>query len=113
MKYQVIVSPEAESAIIAIVDYIKDEFQSPRTALKKFRRIKKEIAAFKHPPLPGHRVLDDPWYQLGLCEYVFDHYRLIYITNSSTQIVYIVTLLRTSQDRNRQLARLIPADESL
>lgn len=90
-EYAIIITPDAESDLNELDDYITFELLAPDTAIAYIAFIKKELATLRSMPMQNRLVDDEPWHSRGVHRmnvrnfavfyYVLEEYREVYIMN--------------------------------
>ena len=90
-EYTVIITPDAESDLNELDDYITFELLAPDTAAAYVGFIKKELAALGYMPMRFKLVDDEPWHSRGVRRmnsknfavfyYILEDYHEVYIQN--------------------------------
>jgi plasmid stabilization system protein ParE len=64
--YEIIITPDAETDLLELRDYIADTLLVPDTAISYIRAIRTEIAKLSEMPGRIKPVDEDPWHSRGL-----------------------------------------------
>lgn len=91
MKYDVVVSEEAESDIRGIFEYIAYKLLSLENAAGQIRRIEDQILKLNETPYRFPLMRREPWRSRGLRFCPVDKYLIFYIPDDS---IFKVTITR-------------------
>jgi len=104
-KYKIHFALRASSDLGELVDYIKDEFKEPQTALKWYRKIKAEISTLNETPTRIGLVQDELLAEQGFRMLIVGHYLIFFIVSEKPRQVNIVRILHSRRDWMRVLKR--------
>ena len=88
-SYEIIITPDAESDLIDLRDYITEELLAPETALRYVREIRNEIAKLEYIA-PSIKVVDDePFHTMGIRRLMVNNF----IFPRTLAVMYAVSFL--------------------
>ena len=93
ITYNVMIEPEAQKDLFAIVDYISQILHEPVVAANIYRKIKEQISLLSDMP-KRHKVIDiDPYRSIGVRTLLVRNYTVYYIVDDDKRTVHIIRVL--------------------
>ena len=103
MKYEVIISSQAEEDLREIFEYIAFELESPQNATGQLERLEKGILSLDTKPNRFRLYEREPWRSRGLRVLPVDNFVVLYIPNETLKTVTIVRVMYCGRDIKRWL----------
>ena len=110
MRYQIIISSQAETDLRGIFEYIAYELKSVQNAVGQLNRLEESIFSLNQMPERFRRYSREPWHSRGLRVMPVDHYLVFYIPNHDEKSVGIVRVMYGGRDIGVQLESLAPSE---
>jgi len=110
MRYQIIISSQAETDLRGIFEYIAYELKSVQNAVGQLNRLEESIFSLNQMPERFRRYSREPWHSRGLRVMPVDHYLVFYIPNHDEKSVSIVRVMYGGRDIGVQLESLAPSE---
>lgn len=105
MKYDLVISSQAENDLRSIFEYLAFELLAEENAVKQLNRLEKGIHGLKEFPDRHRRYRNAPWYFRGLRVMTIDHYNVFYIPDRDRAIVTVIRVMYGGRDIDAQLKR--------
>ncbi len=106
MTYQVTLTPQAQTDLREIFQYIAVDLQSVQNASGQLDRLEKAIASLEQMP-ERYRVYDTPkWRERNLRIMPLDNYLVFYIPDHSCETVTVLRVMYGGRDIDRQLKNI-------
>lgn len=103
MKYEVIVTQQAEEDLRTIYEYIAFRLLAPDAAKGQIDRIEGRILGLEELPERFCAYEKEPWVSRGLRVTPTDRHRIFYIPDKEQRIVSIVRILYEGMNIDKQL----------
>ena len=98
MKYEVVISEEAENDLRMIYEYIAISLLSPINAAGQLSRIEKQILSLDESPHKFPRYKREPWKSRGLRFVPVDNYLIFYIPDDDHAKVTVTRVMYGGRD---------------
>lgn len=106
-EYRVIVTPQAQTQIIGILDYITFKLQNPIAANQVLRLSEEEIASLSQMPRRIPLTEAEPWHSRGVHKMVVGNYLIYFIVDDDKQSVSVLAVILARRDQNMALQESI------
>lgn len=106
MKYQVLLTKNAEQDLKSIYEYIKIIICEPEIALKQLDRIERGIRSLETMPHRFKIFEQEPWCSRGLRQMPIDNFVAFYIPNIANHEVAVIRILHGRMDIDKQLFKV-------
>ena len=93
MKYEVVISAQAEDDLREIFDYIAYELQAPLDAVNQLDRLEKNIFSLEFMPNRFRAFEREPWLSRGLRILPVDNFLVLYILDEISLTVTIIRVM--------------------
>ena len=93
MKYEVVISAQAEDDLREIFDYIAYELQAPLNAVNQLDRLEKNIFSLEFMPNRFRAFEREPWLSRGLRILPVDNFLVLYILDEISLTVTIIRVM--------------------
>lgn len=97
-EYEIIITPDAESDLNELDDYITFELLAPDTATAYVSFIKKELTSLSHMPRRYKPVDDEPWHSRGVRRMNVKNFAVFYCVLEDYHEVYIQNVIYQKRD---------------
>ena len=104
--YEIIITPDAETDLTELRDYITYELLSPDTALTYTQEIKTEIAKLEYLAPSIAPVPEEPFHSMGIRKIIANNYYVYFWINEDTNTVYVLNVIYKRRDQFRALKHL-------
>ena len=104
-EYQVILTPDAESDLNELDDYITYELFAPDTAITYLQDIKEQLASLGRNPKRYKLVDDEPWHSRGVRRMNTRNFVAFYTILEEDKTVYIQNVIYQKRDIPRILRK--------
>jgi toxin ParE1/3/4 len=104
-EYQVIITPDAESDLNELDDYITYELFAPDTAIAYLQDIKEQLASLGRNPKRYKLVNDKPWHSRGVRRMNTRNFAAFYTILEEDKTVYIQNVIYQKRDIPRILRK--------
>lgn len=104
--YSIIITPDAESDLIELRNYISDVLLARDTARSYIRTIRKEISSLNEMPARYKRVDDEPWHSRGIRRIIANNFYVYYRIDEERKRVYILNIIYARRDQLRVLEQM-------
>ena len=91
--YEIIITPDAETDLLELRDYIADTLLVPDTAISYIRAIRTEIAKLSEMPGRIKPVDEEPWHSRGLRKINAKNFYVYFRVDEPTKRVYILNIV--------------------
>ena len=105
MKYEVVISEQAEKDLRAIYEYIAFEKQSPETASSLLLRLEEQILKLDEMPQRFREYEEEPWKSRGLRVMPVENYMVCYIPRDEYERVYVIRVFYSGRNIDKQLRK--------
>lgn len=105
-EYRIIITPDAESDLMELRNYISDVLLARETAKTYIQAIKEEIASLVTMPARYKPVDEEPWHSLGIRKFIVNNFYVYYRVDTSTMLVYILNVIYARRDQLRALEQI-------
>ena len=103
MKYDVILTEQAEIDLRGIFEYIAFELLAPKNAAGQLDRIEEKILSLMDHP-EKFRIYDrEPWKSRNTRVVPVDNYVIFYIPDKDRALVTVIRVMYSGRDINKQL----------
>ena len=103
MKFQVVLTNQAQDDLISIYRYIAHDLRSPQTADGQLSRLEKAISSLDQMP-ERYRVYEhEKWKERNLRIMSVNNYLVFYIPSQENKTVTIMRVMYGGRDVDRQL----------
>ncbi|MCR5250732.1 MAG: type II toxin-antitoxin system RelE/ParE family toxin [Lachnospiraceae bacterium] len=103
MKYDVILTEQAEKDLRGIFEYIAFELLSPENAVGQLDRIEKRILSLGEYPEKFRRYDREPWKSRNTRVVPVDNYIVFYIPDEEKSLVTVIRVMYSGRDIDKQL----------
>ncbi len=103
MKYDVILTEQAESDIRGIFEYIAFELLAPLNAAGQLDRIEAKILSLSDFPEKYRLYEREPWKSRNTRIVAVDKYVIFYIPDRSKSVVTVIRVMHSGRDVKKQL----------
>lgn len=107
-KYEIIITPDAESDLNEIDDYITYTLLAPYTAISYLRDIRSHIAELSSAPKRFRLVEDEPWHSQGIRRMNAKNFAVFFYVFEEYSEVYIQNVIYQKRDITKVLKKLYP-----
>lgn len=104
--YEIIITPDAETDLLELRNYISENLLVPDTALSYIQAIRKEIAALSEMPERIKPVDDEPWHSRGLRKIIAENFYVYFRIEKTTNRVYILNIIYEKCDQLKQMTHI-------
>ena len=104
--YEIVITPDAESDLWELRNYIADVLMAPDTAISYIRSIRREIAALSELPARYKSVDEEPWHSRGIRNMISNNFYVYYRIDESVRRVYILNVIYFRRDQLRALVHM-------
>ena len=104
--YKIIITPDAESDLIELRNYISDVLLARDTARSYIRMIRKEISTLNEMPARYKPVDDEPWHSRGLRRMNARNFAAFFIVIEQEGTVFIQNVIYQKRDLPKVLSEL-------
>ena len=104
--YQIIITPDAESDLIELRNYISDVLMARDTARSYVRAIREEIAALNEMPARYKAVDLEPWRSRGIRRVMAKNFYIYYRVEEKSKQVFILNIIYARRDQLQILERM-------
>lgn len=106
--FEVIITPDAESDLNELDDYITFQLQAPETAMSYMRDIRAKISELEISPKRFRLVDDEPWHSRGVRRMNAKSFAVFFNIYEEYSEVYIQNVVYQKRDLPKVLSRLYP-----
>jgi Plasmid stabilisation system protein. len=101
MKYQIVLTKQADINLRGIYEYIAFNLLEPETAAGQLGRIEKGILSLDEMPERFRMLEKEPWYSRGLRQMSVDNFIVFYISNTEEQMVTVIRVIYGGRDTDK------------
>lgn len=105
-KYSVIITPDAQAQMQAVVNYIATELQVKDTARKWLAAMKKELASLSSMPARVSLTPEEPWHSQGIHRLLIGNFYAYFWIDEEKKQVWIIAIIYARADQMGQLIRM-------
>lgn len=105
-SYEIIITPDAETDLLEIRDYIAYTLSVPDVALKYIRAIRAEIQKLSYMASSLAPVEREPWHSRGVRKIIARNFYIYYRPDDSTGRVYVLNVIYQKRDQLRALKHM-------
>ena len=105
--YKVLITPDAETDLQEIRDYIAYELGVPETALSYLRALKDAIDKLSYNGASVAAVKDEPWHSRGLRKITAKNFYVYYLVDDSTDRILVMNVIYSRRDQVKALREKI------
>lgn len=105
--YKVMITPDAESDLVELKDYITFELLSPGTALAYIQEIKTEITKLEYLAPSIAPVQEKPFKSMEIRKIVANNFYVYYWINENTDTVFVLNIIYKRRDQLKALKHLL------
>lgn len=105
-SYEIIITPDAESDLLEIRDYIAYTLSVPATALNYIRAIRSEIQKLTYMASSIAPVEREPWHSRGVRRIIVRNFYIYYRPDDSAGKVYILNVIYARRDQLKALKQM-------
>ena len=112
-EYKIIITPDAETDLNELDDYISFYLMSPDAAIGCIRYIRSKISGLRKAPKRYRLIEDEPWHSRGIRRMNAKNFAVFYYVYEEYAEVYIQNIIYQKRDLPRILSeRYTDLDES-
>ena len=111
--FTVIITPDAETDLNELDDYITLQLMAPDTAIRYVRDIREKIADLQTAPKRYRLVDDEPWHSRGVRRMNAKNFAVFFYVYEEYSEVYVMNVIYQKRDLPRVLAELYPDTDEL
>ena len=112
-EYKIIITPDAETDLNELDDYISFYLMAPDIARSCIRYIRSKIAGLRKPPKRYRLIEDEPWHSRGIRRMNAKNFAVFFYVYEEYAEVYIQNIIYQKRDLPRILSeRYTDLDES-
>ena len=93
MKYQIIITKQADTDLREIYEYISYSLHEPVSALRQLERIENSILSLDEMPGRFRLYEREPWHSRGVCQMPVDNFIVFYIPQTEDKTVTVIRVL--------------------
>lgn len=97
-RFRVKYAPEALDDLRAIYSYIAFRLKERGTAARQVERIQREIRGLREMPERYASMNGEPWVSMGIRKLPVDNYLVLYLVDSTKQLVIIARVFYGGRD---------------
>lgn len=105
-SYEIIITPDAESDISEIRDYIAYTLLVPEVALNYIRAIRSEMQKLTYMASSIAPVEQEPWHSRGVRKIIAKNFYIYYRLDDLTGKVYILNVIYAKRDQLKALKNM-------
>lgn len=105
-SYEIIITPDAESDLIEIRDYIAYTLLVPEVALNYIRAIHSAIQKLTYMASSITPIKREPWHSRGVRKISAKNFYIYYRADDSSGKVYILNVIYAKRDQLKALKRM-------
>ena len=98
MKYEIILTQQAETDLRDIYEYIAFTLLEPEIASRQLDRLEKGILSLDEMPKRFRIFEKEPWYSRGLRQMPIDHFIVFYVPGTEDTTIHIIRILYGGRD---------------
>lgn len=106
MKYNIVLTEQADSDLRGIYEYIAFTLLEPKIAASQLERIENAILGLDELPNRFRVFEQEPWNSRGLCQMPVDNFSVFYIPKNEDKTVTIIRVIYTGRDIDEQLKKM-------
>ncbi len=103
MKYEVILTEQAEADLRGIFEYIAFELHAPENATRQLERIEARILLLADYPERFKLYEREPWKSRNTRVISVDNFVIFYIADKSKSVVTVIRVMYSGRDVEKQL----------
>ncbi len=104
--YQIIITPDAETDLIELKNYITLELLSPKTAVSYISEIKAEIAKLEYLAPSIALLPDEPFHSMGIRKIIANNFYVYFWINEDSNTVFVLNVIYRRRDQLMALKHL-------
>ena len=97
--YKVIVTPDAETDLTEIRNYIAEILLMPETARQYLKDLKEAMAELSHMGASVAPVSDEPWHSRGVRKIRRNNFYIDFRDNDPTGVIFIMNVIYIGRDQ--------------
>lgn len=101
--YEVIITPQAETDLWEIRNYIADILLEPDTALDYINYISEKIEALEYVASSIAPVSDEPWHSREIRKFPAKEFFIYYRIDENKSCVHVISIIYNRRDQNKAL----------
>lgn len=105
MKYEIILTKQADADLRNIYEYIAFTLFEPGIAAGQLERIEKGILSLDEMPGRFRLFEKEPWHSRGLCQMSVDNFIVFYIPKIEDKTVTVIRVLYSGMDIDKQFKK--------
>lgn len=103
-EYEIIITPDAESNLKEIRDYISITLSAPDTARKYILFLRKELSSLTQMPSRIKLIDDEPWRTYGIRRMIAKNFYIYFRIDADDSKVFILNIVYGKRDQLRFLS---------
>ena len=104
--YEIIITPDAESDLFEIRDYIANTLSVPDVALSYIRAIRNEIEKLSYMASMIAPVDREPWHSKGVRKIVAKNFHIYFLPDPFSGKVYVMNVIYSRRDQLKALKNM-------
>ena len=105
-SYEIIITPNAESDLIDLRNYIADVLLVPDVARSYIQAIRKELTSLREMPERIKPVTEEPWHSRGLRKIIVKNFYVYFRIDELTHRVYVLNVIYSQRDQLKQMSKI-------
>ena len=101
--FDIIITPDAETDLFDLRDYIAYNLHSPETALSYVRYMRSAIAKLSYMASTIAPISDEPWHSRGVRKLIVKNHYIYYRIDFDSHRVYILSVIYSKRDQLKAL----------
>lgn len=102
--YAIIITPDAETDLYSIFEYIAYNLKVPDTAIRYIRDLRTGIQKLAYMPTRIEAIPREPWHHLGLRKILVKNFLVYFIINETKKTVYVLAVIYSKRNQIDVLA---------
>lgn len=98
-SYKIIITPDAETDLFEIRNYIADNLLVPDIAQNYIRTIHKEINKLTYMASSFAPIDEEPWHSIGIRKIIAKNFYIYYLVDASFDKVYILNVVYSQRNQ--------------
>lgn len=105
MKYEIVLTEQADTDLRGIYEYIAFTLLEPEIAARQLERIENAILSIDELPKRYRAFEKEPWHSIGLCQMPVDNFSIFYIPKDDDKRVTVIRVMYGGRDIDEQLKK--------
>lgn len=104
--YTVKITPQAQSQLGEIANYIRYALKEPQTALRTLETLEKEIYSLSYLPNRVPLISEEPWRGQGVHKLSVKNFLVYFIVQECEKVVQVFAVIYARRDQAQQLKNI-------